>query len=101
MPYGLSPYPAQPYSAPTNNTTAGGYSSILPAPELSSTAAAQSEEDTEPMRQWRERQQAEIKKRDEESKRKKEETVLKAEKAIDAFYESYNAEKEKNIRKNK
>jgi hypothetical protein len=53
------------------------------------------------MRQWRERQQAEIKKRDEESKRKKEETVLKAEKAIDAFYENYNAEKEKNIRKNK
>jgi hypothetical protein len=46
-------------------------------------------------------QQAEIKKRDEESKRKKEETVLKAEKAIDAFYENYNAEKEKSIRKNK
>ncbi|KAJ9114095.1 hypothetical protein QFC20_001609 [Naganishia adeliensis] len=101
VPYGLTPYPSQPYAAANTTTTPGGYSSILPGPEFNSTAAAQSEEDTEPVRQWRERQQAEIMKRDEESLRKKEETVVKAEKAIDAFYESYNAEKEKNIRKNK
>ncbi|KAJ9118798.1 hypothetical protein QFC24_005997 [Naganishia onofrii] len=100
VPYGLTPYPSQPYAS-TDNASAGGYSTILPGPSFTSTAAAQSEEDTEPIREWRERQQAELKKRDEESKRKKEEVVLKAEKAIDAFYENYNAEKEKNIRKNK
>ncbi|KAJ9117503.1 hypothetical protein QFC22_004353 [Naganishia vaughanmartiniae] len=96
----VEPIAPSPY-APTNNASAGGYSTILPGPSFNSTAAAQSEEDTEPIREWREKQQAEIKKRDEESKRKKEEVVLKAEKAIDAFYENYNAEKEKNIRKNK
>ncbi|KAI5452886.1 Clathrin light chain [Naganishia albida] len=101
VPYGLTPYPSQPYAAANATTAPGNYSSILPGPTFNSTAAAQSEEDTEPIRQWREKQQAEIKKRDEESLRKKEETVLKAEKAIDAFYESYNAEKEKSIRKNK
>lgn len=101
VPYGLTPYPSQPYAVANATTAPGNYSSILPGPTFNSTAAAQSEEDTEPIRQWREKQQAEIKKRDEESLRKKEETVLKAEKAIDAFYESYNAEKEKSIRKNK
>ena len=35
------------------------------------------------------------------SKKKREETILKAEKAIDQFYDDYNASKEKNIRENK
>lgn len=52
-------------------------------------------------RQWRERQAEEIKARDEASKRKREETVSKAERAIDQFYEEYAAKKERNIRENK
>lgn len=52
-------------------------------------------------REWREKQQAEIKARDERSKAKREETVGKAERAIDQFYEEYATQKEKNIRENK
>jgi hypothetical protein len=33
--------------------------------------------------------------------KKREETILKAEKAIDSFYDDYNSSKEKNIRENK
>lgn len=50
---------------------------------------------------WKEKQAEEIKQRDEASRKKKEETVLKAEKAIDQFYEEYNASKEKAIKENK
>ena len=96
IPYGATPYPAQPYSAPTQ---ASNYTSILPAPTFPSTQLA--EQDSPAIAEWRERQAGEIKKRDEESKRKKEEVVLKAEKAIDGFYERYNEEKEKSIKKNK
>ena len=53
------------------------------------------------VRQWRERQAEEIKKRDEASKAKREETIGKAERAIDQFYEEYAAKKERNIRENK
>lgn len=59
------------------------------------------ESDSPAIQAWREKQRAEIKQRDEESKRKKEEVVLKAEKAIDGFYERYNGEKERSIKKNK
>lgn len=52
-------------------------------------------------RQWRERQAEEIKARDEASKAKREETVSKAERAIDSFYEEYSKKKERNIRENK
>jgi hypothetical protein len=75
------------------------YTSILPAPTFPSTQV--SEQDSPAIAQWRERQAAEIKQRDEESRRKKEEVVLKAEKSIDAFYERYNEEKERSIKKNK
>lgn len=57
--------------------------------------------DTLLCRQWRERQAEEIKARDEASKRKREETVSKAERSIDQFYEEYAAKKERNIRENK
>ena len=52
-------------------------------------------------RQWRERQAEEIKARDEASKAKREETIAKAERSIDQFYEEYAAKKERNIRENK
>ena len=52
-------------------------------------------------REWREKQAEEIKKRDEASKAKREETIGKAERAIDQFYEEYAAKKEKAIRENK
>lgn len=53
------------------------------------------------LRDWREKQAAEIKKRDEASKAKRDETIGKAERAIDQFYEEYAAKKEKAIRENK
>lgn len=93
-PYGASPYP--PTAAPQPRTAA----SILPPPAFSNTLPA-SEEDTEPISQWRERQAEEIKRRAGEDKEKREEMANKAEKAIDAFYEDYNKEKERNIRENK
>ncbi len=52
-------------------------------------------------RQWREKQAEEIKARDEASKAKRQETIGKAERAIDQFYEEYAAKKERNIRENK
>lgn len=50
---------------------------------------------------WRERQAEEIRNRDEASKAKRQETISKAERAIDAFYEDYNKKKERNIKENK
>lgn len=52
-------------------------------------------------REWREKQQEEIKARDEASKAKRQETISKAERAIDEFYEDYARKKERNIRENK
>ena len=43
----------------------------------------------------------EIKARDEASKAKRDETIGKAERAIDQFYEDYASKKERNIRENK
>lgn len=104
IPYGATPYPSQPYSA-TNNasqqqkSTTHTYTSVLPAPEFASQKVT--EEDSPAIKEWREKQAEEIKKRDEASKKKREETILKAEKSIDAFYENYNQEKERNIKENK
>lgn len=52
-------------------------------------------------RQWREQQVADIKARDEASRAKRQETIGKAERAIDQFYEEYAAKKERIIRENK
>ena len=52
-------------------------------------------------REWREKQEEAIKARDAASKAKRQETIVKAERAIDAFYEEYARKKERNIRENK
>ena len=52
-------------------------------------------------RDWREKQQEEIRARDEASKIRREETIDKAERAIEEFYENYSKKKERNIRDNK
>ena len=52
-------------------------------------------------RDWRENQQEEIRARDEASKIRREETIDKAERAIEDFYENYSKKKERNIRDNK
>ncbi|THH13778.1 hypothetical protein EW146_g6474 [Bondarzewia mesenterica] len=59
------------------------------------------DEEPEVIREWRERQAEEIRARDETSKAKRQETISKAERAIDQFYEEYNQKKERNIRENK
>ena len=94
QPYGMSPYP------PTNAAPARPASSILPAPQFSNTLP-ETEEDTEPIREWRERQAKEIEERNAAAREKRDEMANKAEKAIDQFYEDYNKQKEKNIRENK
>jgi hypothetical protein len=58
-------------------------------------------EEPEVIRQWRESQDEEIKTRDERSKTRRQETVSKAERAIDQFYEDYNAKRKRQIRDNK
>jgi len=52
-------------------------------------------------RDWREKQAAEIKARDEASVARRQETIAKAERSIDEFYEEYSGKKERNIRDNK
>ena len=52
-------------------------------------------------REWREKQEEAVKERDAASKAKRQETIAKAERAIDAFYEDYARRKERNIRENK
>jgi len=52
-------------------------------------------------REWREKQQEEIRARDEASRAKRQETISKAERALEDFYEDYSRKKEKNIAENK
>ncbi|KAF5382280.1 hypothetical protein D9757_008929 [Collybiopsis confluens] len=59
------------------------------------------EEEPEVIKEWRRKQADEIATRDETSRQRRSETIAKAEKAIDDFYEDYAAKKEKNIRENK
>ncbi|KAJ7032786.1 clathrin light chain [Mycena alexandri] len=59
------------------------------------------EDEPQVIKDWREKQAAEIKARDEASKARRQETITKAEKAIDDFYEAYLAKKERAIRDNK
>ncbi|KAG8736200.1 hypothetical protein FRC10_009575 [Ceratobasidium sp. 414] len=74
-----------------------------PAPAGPNYAAFIQQEEPEPeiVRQWREHQAEKIAERDEESKAKRAETIAKAERDIDKFYEEYNAKKERQIRENK
>lgn len=48
------------------------------------------QEDSEAMRTWREKRDADVARRDETSAQKKQETISTARKDIDSFYESYN-----------
>lgn len=59
------------------------------------------EDETEPLRRWREQQDEEIARREAQSERERAEAVSRAEQEIDQFYADYNAQKEKNIKKNK
>ncbi|TFK44957.1 clathrin light chain-domain-containing protein [Crucibulum laeve] len=91
-----SPPPPQNYTA-----------TLAPRPQpsaLSSTPIfTQTIDEDEPqvIKDWREKQQAEIKARDEASKARRQETISKAEASIDEFYEDYAKKKERNIRENK
>ncbi|KAH9834143.1 clathrin light chain [Rhodofomes roseus] len=92
---------------PSSEPVFGAAPTFAPRPQPSAFTStpilnhAAEEEEPEVIKQWRERQAEEIKERDEASKRKREETVSKAERAIDQFYEEYSAKKERNIRENK
>ncbi|KAG6920037.1 hypothetical protein DXG01_010105 [Tephrocybe rancida] len=59
------------------------------------------EDEPQVIKDWREKQQAEIAARDEASKARRQETIAKGERAIDEFYENYSEKKERNIRENK
>ncbi|KAH7908108.1 clathrin light chain [Hygrophoropsis aurantiaca] len=77
---------------------------FAPRPQFSSTPILNmpvEEDEPEVIKQWRETQAADIRARDEASKAKRQETISRAERAIDAFYENYAEKKEKNIRENK
>ncbi|WFD36660.1 Clathrin light chain [Malassezia cuniculi] len=73
-----------------------------PAPEAPKLTSYQNiDEETEPLRAWRERQADEIARRDAQAERVRGETISQAEQDIDKFYAEYNAQKEKNIKRNK
>ncbi|KAL4248248.1 Clathrin light chain [Abortiporus biennis] len=98
---------SQPVFVPPTQPTFGATPPFAPRPQpsaFSSTPilnAPLEEDEPQVIKDWREKQAAEIKARDEASKAKRDETVSKAERAIDQFYEEYAAKKEKTIRENK
>ncbi|KAK0212445.1 clathrin light chain, partial [Desarmillaria ectypa] len=59
------------------------------------------EDEPEVIKEWRARQAEEIAARDEASRARRQETISRAERAIDEFYEKYNAKKEVIIAENK
>ncbi|CAE6535213.1 unnamed protein product [Rhizoctonia solani] len=74
-----------------------------PAPQGGSYSAFIQPEEPEPevVRQRQEHRAEKIAGRDEESKKEREETIARAGRGIDKFYEEYNAKKERAIRENK
>lgn len=54
-------------------------------------------EDSQPIKEWKERRELEIQRRDEASESKRNETREKAKKSIDDFYENYNSKKDDSI----
>ncbi|EGN92761.1 hypothetical protein SERLA73DRAFT_98802 [Serpula lacrymans var. lacrymans S7.3] len=98
----------QTYSAPPpTQPSFGAPPPFAPRPQPSSFTSTPifnqppPEDEPEVIREWREKQAEEIKARDEASKAKRQDVVSKAERAIDDFYEDYNAKKERTIRDNK
>lgn len=84
---GMISGPSEPYIPGTANAT----SAVQPSTNINS------ESEPEVITQWRERQAAQIERRDNNSARKKEETVQKARQAIDDFYDNYNNKRDKAI----
>ena len=68
---------------------------VTSTPGYTNYNAPSQDTDTEPIRQWREKRDADLARRDEASQRKKDETVATAQKDIDSFYESYNRKVDK------
>ncbi|EJD08403.1 uncharacterized protein FOMMEDRAFT_74206 [Fomitiporia mediterranea MF3/22] len=107
--YELSCHCKQPAASPIpQQPTFGAPPPFAPRPQPSALASTpilqqnlQDEDEPEVIRAWREKQAEEIKKRDEASQARRQETIAKAERSIDQFYEEYNAKKERNIKENK
>ncbi|KAH9177499.1 clathrin light chain [Lactarius sanguifluus] len=80
-----------PQASPPTKPTFGAVPPFAPRPQpLSATPILTQQidaEEPEVIRQWRERQAEEIKMRDERSKARRQETISKAERSIDQFYE--------------
>lgn len=108
----------QPISADTNGDMMGDFESSFPAVDTQNEAvapggtitgstlpyrapdsAAYQDEEDEPevLRQWREKRDQDIQRRDQISAQKKAETVKAAQEAIDEFYENYNNRKDKQV----
>ncbi|KAH9006311.1 clathrin light chain-domain-containing protein [Lactarius hatsudake] len=92
-------------ASPPTKPTFGAVPPFAPRPQpLSATPILTQQidaEEPEVIRQWRERQADEIKARDERSKARRQETISKAERSIDQFYEEYTGKRESQIRENK
>ncbi|PPQ98360.1 hypothetical protein CVT26_013616 [Gymnopilus dilepis] len=89
--------PQQPSFTPTT---------FAPKPQTSALSATpilnqEIEDEPQVIRDWREKQQEEIRARDEASKARRQETIAKAERDIEEFYENYAKKKERSIRDNK
>ncbi|KAG6861700.1 hypothetical protein C0995_013269 [Termitomyces sp. Mi166 len=95
----------QPQPPPTQLSYSGATYAPRPQPSAftSTPILNQPIEEDEPqvIKDWREKRQAEIAARQEASKARRQETIAKAERAIDEFYEDYSQKKERNIRDNK
>jgi len=69
----------------------------LPSQNTYSGMPMQLEEEPEVIKLWRERQALDIQRRDDLSESRKRETIEKAQRAVDDFYENYNAKRDKAI----
>ncbi|KAJ6631503.1 clathrin light chain [Mycena sp. CBHHK59/15] len=92
-----------PRSPPVQQPPTFGAPRPQPSVYSSTPILTQQLEEDEPqvIKDWREKQAIEIQARDEASRKRRQETISKAEKAIDDFYENYAAKKERTIRDNK
>ncbi|KAG6864788.1 hypothetical protein C0991_007162 [Blastosporella zonata] len=95
---------AQPQPPPTQPSFTAATFAPRPQPSaFTSTPILNQPIEDEPqvIQDWREKQKEEITARDEASKARRQETIARAERSIDEFYENYSAKKERNIRENK
>ncbi|KAG6879130.1 hypothetical protein C0992_004947 [Termitomyces sp. T32_za158] len=94
----------KPQPPPTQPSFSGATHAPRPQPSaFASTPILNQAIEDEPqvIKDWREKQQAEISAREEAAKARRQENITKAERAIDEFYEDYSQKKERNIRENK